>query len=100
MLEEVWHVERSGRAGSLDGLARRAYTVLTPLLEVDDRAFALALGVDAPALGTNDRLRSGTCAAHGIDVIVSADRGFDAVTGLRRLDLLDTAAVRALLKSG
>src|SRR5215212_2397655 len=32
VLEEVWHIERSGRLGRLDGLAARAHKIFSPLL--------------------------------------------------------------------
>lgn len=99
VLEEVWHVELSGRAGPLDGLTERAYTLMTPLLSVADEAFRLALSVDAPGLGANDRLHVGTCLAHGIDVVVTADKGFDAAPQLRRVDPFDRAARGRLLAS-
>ena len=98
-LEEVWYLELSGRAGTLDGLTERAYTLFTPLLPVTDEAFRLALSLEAPALGSNDRLHAGTCLAHGIEVVVSADAGFDRVRGVRRVDPLDTRARRRLLRS-
>jgi predicted nucleic acid-binding protein len=96
-LEEVWFVELSGRAGNLDGLTRRANTLLAPLLPVTDEAFRLALELDAPRLGPNDRLHVGTCIAHGLDMIVSADQGFDDVGGIRRVDPLDAGGRRGLL---
>jgi predicted nucleic acid-binding protein len=100
VLEEVWHIERSGRAGRLDGLTERAYTLFTPLLPVTDQSFRLALAVEAPQLGTNDRLHAGTCLAHEVGVIVSADAGFDGVRGIRRVDPLDARSRRRLLASG
>ena len=99
VLEEVWHIERSGRLGYLDGLAERAHRIFSPLLAVTDDAFGHALASDAPGVGTNDRLHVGTCAVHGIEAIVTADRGFDGVRGLRRVDPLDDAALRKLLAS-
>ena len=36
ILEEVWHIELSGRAGKIDRLARRSYLLFTPLLPVSD----------------------------------------------------------------
>jgi predicted nucleic acid-binding protein len=96
-LEEVWHVELSGRAGALEGLTARLYTILTPLLPVTDEAFRLAMGLDASHLGPNDRLHAGTCLANGIDTIVSADKGFDESRQVRRVDPLDVAALRRLL---
>ena len=99
VLEEVWHIERSGRLGRLDGLAARAHKIFSPLLPVTDEAFARALLIDAPQLGTNDRVHVGTCFVHGIGTIATADRGFDAATALRRVDPLDTAARKRLLRS-
>jgi len=99
VLEEVWHVELSGRAGVLDGLARRAHTLFTPLLAVGDDAFGMALDVDVTRLGANDRLHVGTCMAHGIDIVLTADTGFDEVPGLTRIDPLDAVAVQGLLGS-
>ena len=98
VLEEVWYLELSGKAGNLQGLTKRAYAIFTPLLAVTDEAFRVALGVQAPGLGPNDRLHVGTCLSHGIDTIVSADGGFDVVPDLRRVDPLDTEAVAQLLK--
>jgi len=97
VLEEVWHIERSGRAGRLDGLAAHAYTVFTPLLDVTDEAFRLALSLRAEQLGPADRLHIGTCQAHAMDTIVTADAGFGGVRGLRRVDPLDAPALRRAL---
>ncbi|MGI8594330.1 MAG: type II toxin-antitoxin system VapC family toxin [Solirubrobacteraceae bacterium] len=99
VLEEIWHVELSGRAGVIDGLAQRAYTVFTPLLPVTDQAFRMALSLDAAQLGANDRLHVGTCLAHGIGVVLTSDRGFDEVTGIARIDPLDPAAIEGLVRS-
>jgi predicted nucleic acid-binding protein len=100
VLEEVWYVERSGRAGAIEGLTERAYTIFTPLLPVTDDAFGLALSLRAKDLGPADRLHAGTCLAHGIDVVVSADAGFSRVRGLRRVDPLDARALGRVLASG
>ena len=97
-LEEVWHLELSDRVSELNGLAARAYAILGPLLPVTDEAFRRALGLDAPALGANDRLHVATCLTHGIDLVVSADKGFDSVPEVRRIDPLDGQARAALLE--
>lgn len=99
VLEEIWHLELSGRLGRLEGVAERAYRLFAPLLPVDDEAFARALAVDVPTLGANDRLHVASCLAHGIGTIVTADRGFDGVRGIRRVDPLDAAARRRLLRT-
>jgi predicted nucleic acid-binding protein len=100
VLEEIWWVELSGRAGRLEGLTQRSYTLFSPLLPVTDDAFRLALGLSAPQLGSNDRVHVGTCLAHGIEVVVSADAGFDGVPGTRRVDPMDRRAVKRLLSTG
>jgi predicted nucleic acid-binding protein len=97
VLEEVWYIERSGRAGPLDRLAARAYAVFTPLLTVTDEAFRVALSVRKRLLGPADRLHVGTCRSSGIDTIVTADSGFGGLRGLRRVDPLDPAAIRKLI---
>jgi predicted nucleic acid-binding protein len=100
VLEEVWFVERSGRAGRLDGLAARAYAVFTPLVAVTDEAFRLALEVRTPRLGPADRLHVGTCRSHDIDIVVSADVAFSGLRGIRRVDPLDARALDRLLSAG
>jgi predicted nucleic acid-binding protein len=99
VLEEVWHLELTGRAGDLDGLTARAYAALGPLLPVSDESFRRALGLDAPALGTNDRVHVATCLTHGIEFVLSADQGFDSVPEVRRIDPLDGPARAQLLAS-
>lgn len=99
VLEEVWHVELSGQAGSLGGLAGRSYALFTPLLTVTDEVVRRALALDAPRLGANDRIHAATALVNGIDTILSADAGFDGVPGLRRVDPLDDRARAGLLGS-
>lgn len=97
-LEEVWHLELSGRAGSLAGLTAHAYAIFAPLLPVTDDAFKAALAVRTSTAGTNDRLHAGTCAVNRIRTICTADAGFDGVPGLARVDPLDGSAVQRLLR--
>lgn len=96
-LEEVWYLEWRARAGALPGLTERAYAAFAPLLPVTDEIFARALALDATSVGTNDRLHAATCLEYSIEVILSADAGFDAVEGVRRVDPLDEASVAELL---
>ncbi|MFI5266814.1 MAG: type II toxin-antitoxin system VapC family toxin [Chloroflexota bacterium] len=100
VLEEVWHLELSGRAGDLNGLTRHALTLFTPLLAVTDEAFHLAFGLLARSgLGANDRLHVGTCLVYGIRTIVSADAAFDGIPNISRVDPLDVADRRRLLNN-
>jgi predicted nucleic acid-binding protein len=98
VLEEMWHIERSGRMPGLDGATERAYRLFTPLLPVTDEAFAKALAVDGQGIGAADRLHIGTCLVHGIETILTADRAFGSVRRIRRVDPLDATARRRLLR--
>lgn len=51
-----------------------------------DLAKALALIAEHPEIGMRDAVHAATALRRGIEVIVSPDRGFDAVHGLERLD--------------
>jgi len=97
VLEEVWHLELTGKAGSISGLTERAYSTFAPLLAVTDEIFQRALRSDDTRLGANDRVHVATALANDIDVIVSADASFDGVRGLRRVDPFDDRARRELL---
>lgn len=98
VVEEVWHLELSGRLGELDGLAQRTFTVMSPLLAVTDEIVAVALAFDVDVLGANDRIHAATCITHGIERVVSADADFDSLgRRLARVDPLDRRAVNRLL---
>lgn len=97
VLEEVWHLELSGRVHGLDGLAARTHALMRPLLIVTDAVVDRALALDAPRLGANDRLHAATCLVNGLATIVSADADFDGLEAPRRVDPLDAAEVDRLL---
>lgn len=99
VLEEVWFLELTRKVGDLDGLAARAFSIFTPLLEVTDEAFRIALSLPHRRLGSSDRLHAGTCRVHGVDTIVTADTGFDGVTGLQRVDPMDEQGLSRILWS-
>ncbi len=86
--EEAWHVERrsplaipSGSVMTLLGFFDR---ILGFDLEILEEAMRMTSLPDA--LGSADRIHVATCLAHGIDTIISADSGFDAVKRLRRVE--------------
>src|SRR5438270_12283273 len=56
ILEEIWHLELTGRAPGLQGLARRTYDVFSPLLPVTDELVGGALDLPVPRLRANDRI--------------------------------------------
>jgi predicted nucleic acid-binding protein len=67
-------------------LAAGAHELFAPVLAVTDEIFARALALPHGKIGAKDRIHVATCLEYGIDRIVTADRGFDTVTGLRRID--------------
>jgi len=97
VLEEVWHVAEQRYPGRLDGLVAGALAIFSPLLPVTEADLVHALSLEVPALDANDRLHLGTCASHHIDVVITADRAFDAAPGIKRVDPLDADAVARLL---
>jgi predicted nucleic acid-binding protein len=99
VLKEVWHVAESRYAGQLTGLVESALAIFSPLLPVTEEALSRALAIDADSLGPNDRLHLGTCATNGIGAVLTADRDFDGVSGIERIDPLDPLAVARLLSS-
>lgn len=98
VIEEMWHLELSGRVPRATGLAARAYGVFTPLLPVTDETVSAALELELTGLGANDRIHVATCLENGIKTIVTADSGFDGIRSLRRVDPLDARSVRRLLE--
>lgn len=98
-LEEVWQVETRMHGQGIDGLTARAHLLMGPLLAVTDEVFGRALALDAPEMGTNDRIHAATCLQNGIETIVSADTDFDRLDDLQRVDPLDREALAGLLDS-
>lgn len=62
-----------------------------------DLAQALALVAEHPELGMRDAVHAATAIRRDIGLIVSPDRGFDAVPGLERID--PVGAVERLTRS-
>lgn len=93
-LEEAWHLALTQRlrSGAIDEL--RA-TFASPL-GVGVQTFDLARELDAE-VGAMDRLHAATCIENGIELIVTADRGFDSISALRRVDPLDATAMDSLV---
>ncbi|MGH8896148.1 MAG: type II toxin-antitoxin system VapC family toxin [Egibacteraceae bacterium] len=97
VIEELLHLELRGRPPGLHGAAERFSQLFTPLLDVTDDIIGEALTIDAPKLGSNDRVIVATGRAAGISTILTGDAGFDSVPGIQRVDPLDADAVAALL---
>jgi uncharacterized protein len=97
VIEELWHLELSGRVPGLDGVAEAAFTLMRPVLPVTDEAVATAFGLVVDKLGANGRIHLATCLVNGIATVLTADQAFDDVPGVRRVDPADLSQVRTLL---
>ncbi|MDQ3988571.1 MAG: type II toxin-antitoxin system VapC family toxin [Actinomycetota bacterium] len=96
VIEEVWHLEHRGRPALPEGTARAASELFPVLLSVTPDHLRAALEYPPSSLGTADRLHAAVAIDAGCEVIVTTDRAFDGLDGLRRVDPLDTHAVTAL----
>jgi predicted nucleic acid-binding protein len=97
VFEEVWHVAAHRYRGKMGNLPSQALKIFSPLLPVTEDALVHAFSMPDSKLGPNDRLHVGTCAINEIGTVLTADRAFDGVKGIRRVDPFDSAAVDELL---
>jgi len=97
VIQEFVHVRR---AREEDAIARgrelMAFCAMVHDLEARDLARAMDILDDHPALPTRDAIHAATAINRDLNAILTADRHFDAVHGLERIDPLDSEAVDAL----
>lgn len=95
-IQEFLHA-RTRRTGNRNRALEEARdftrTLVLHPVEVEDTLAALDLYGSVPGLGSIDAVHAATALRHDSDAIVSADRAFDAVPGLRRIDPLEAEAV-------
>lgn len=99
VLEEVWHLEQSGRIPDLEDTTKDALKIFDIVLPATRRVFTAAFELDVKGLGTADLVHVATCHDAGITDIVTADRAFDNAPGMRRIDPLDEVAIDQLLNA-
>lgn len=97
VIEEVWHLEYRGRPPLPKGTASAARELFPVLLSVTPEHLRAAMETESPGLGTAGRLHAAVAIDAGCEVIVTTDRAFDELDGLRRVDPLDTDAINALV---
>jgi hypothetical protein len=75
-------------------IARDALDLFDPVLPITHAVMHRMPGLIEryPRLSARDLVHVATCLEAGIGSIVSPDRGFDAVTEIRRIDIADGAA--------
>lgn len=89
VVQEIVHRYRAiGRADLATAISRDAMDLFAPVLPVTHAVvrWLPALVDRYPTLAARDLIHVATCEHEGIKAIVSPDRGFDAVAGLRRID--------------
>ncbi len=100
LVNEIVHVRhrRSGdrQRAVRDSRAAAALLVVRPVDDLDiDSALDLFLAHDS--LQMNDAVHVAVAHRYGLTAVLSTDRGFDGIPGLRRVDPTDTEAVAALV---
>lgn len=88
VVREILHRFSAGRRDVGVRMATATLDLLGPVVEVDHRIMVDAVSRFAQdaRLSSRDVVHVATCAALGIDTIISVDMGFDRAAGLRRLD--------------
>lgn len=101
VLQEVVHIRRRG-TGNLEEAVERVRNILALGMPVhdlrrEDFEVALELQLTRGTLSSRDAVHLATMRNHGIDRIISADRDFDGLEAIERLDPLDSRVSRALV---
>lgn len=89
IIQEIAHVGSRGKRSRQPGvqLARRVMVLCeTHPVDTEDMTRALDLFEHLRRLSMRDSVHAASALNHGIKEIISADRGFDAVPGLKRID--------------
>lgn len=91
VVQEILHRFRPSSVSDVgQRMARAALELFAPVLPIThrtmERALALAALAEHDRLSSRDLVHAALCQEEGIAVIVSPDRGFDAVEGLIRAD--------------
>lgn len=95
LVQEFLHVllrRRVDRSTALDEAAEVSQQCRLQPFDADILRVATRLLRDNSLVGARDAVHAATALAHDLPVVVSADRVFDHVEGLRRLDPMVAAA--------
>jgi len=101
VLHELAHItlRRTGDRGLARARAQQVAAICTEVYECDSRDMdaALDLLVSHGQLDVADAVTTATAINRGIGAILSADRDFDGIPGIERVDPADEPAVTALV---
>ena len=95
VLQEILHYYGARRRpASARAVYEAATDICAEILPITERQTARALGVlvEHPGLPARDALHVATMETHGIERLLSADRDFDRIETIRRVDPLAAAA--------
>jgi uncharacterized protein len=95
VVQEVLHRYRAiGRGDGGIALAREILSAFQPVVSITDGVARRLpdLAARYPGLSSRDIIHAATCIEHGIQTIITPDRGFDAVSEIKRLDPIAAAA--------
>lgn len=103
LVQELAHqrLRQTGQRAAAARAARRAAeAVVLHALEPADLTLALELFEQSSRMTARDSCFAAVALNRGIDAILSADRDFDGLPGLERIDPADAVAVAALGATG
>jgi predicted nucleic acid-binding protein len=92
VIQEILHRFSTGDRRSVGAaMAESALDVFAPVLPVTEGVMREmpSLFLQYPALTARDLIHLAVCRVHGIDLIISPDRGFDGIEGITRIDPAD-----------
>lgn len=100
VLQEIVHHRRRRDDANATSRARDVAALCEAVHDftIDDLQRALGLVDRHPELTTFDAVHAGIAMGRNLGVVLSADRDFDAIQELRRVDPLDEAAVDELTR--
>ena len=96
VIQEIVHrFVHAGRPHLAVALARSALRLFSPVIPIGTDVVERLPGLIGryPSLSARDLMHVATCMEERIEVIVSPDRGFDAVSEVTRLDPADPAVL-------
>ena len=92
--EILYFYSRQGRLDIGTGIVERLLSRMPNIIPITAAEIWAAMGImrGTPGLSARDAIHAAVVMLHGLDGIVSADRDFDRIHGLRRYDPADLAA--------
>ena len=94
-LQEILHVySKRGESEKGMAIAQRLLNLFSEIIPITTAEIVTAIRLfrETPGLSGRDAIHAAVVMEHGLEGIVSADRDFDRIPGLRRYDPMELAA--------